>query len=90
MKDTKKGRFISSGFAQLDELAGGFSEGELTVIGGRPGIGKTSLILSMILSHIINHVPVGIYSLELTKEALTDRIISVKTKIPLHSLRVVN
>lgn len=86
-KGLRKGIYISSGFAQLDELIGGFYEGELTVIGGRPGIGKTSLILSIILSLLKNHIPVALYSLELTREALIDRLVSMKKKIPITLLR---
>lgn len=79
---------ISSGFAQLDEISGGFWEGELTIIGGRPGIGKTSLILAMIQSHLHNNIPVAIYSLELTKEAIIDRLVSIKKRIPVAQLRI--
>lgn len=86
-KEMNERQFISSGFAQMDELIGGFYEGELTVIGGRPGIGKTSLILSMIQSQLKNQLPVAIYSLELTKEAIIDRLISIREKIPISQLR---
>lgn len=87
-QERNKDKFIASGFAQMDEIIGGFWQGELTVIGGRPGIGKTSLILSMINYHMRNQVPVAIYSLELTKEAIIDRLICMKEKIPITQLRV--
>ena len=85
--DERKGKAITSGFAQLDEIINGFSKGELVVIGGRPGIGKTSLVLSMILNHLKNRIPVAIYSLELTREAITDRLVSIRNWIPITQLK---
>lgn len=85
--DDKTGTTIISGFAQLDEIINGFIEGELVVIGGRPGMGKTSLILTMILNHIKNHIPVAIYSLELTRETIIDRLVSIINRIPITQLK---
>lgn len=86
-KGVAKERFIRSGFPQLDELIGGFFEGELIVIGSRPGIGKTSVILSMILNHIRDLIPVAVYSLELERLAISDRLISMDSRIPVSQLR---
>ncbi len=87
-KGTTKVKCVSSGFPQLDELIGGFFEGELVVIASRPGIGKTSVILSMILSHVRDQIPAAIYSLELERMAITNRLISMDAKIPVSQLRM--
>jgi replicative DNA helicase len=85
--EEKKGKGIFSGFAQLDEIINGFIQGELVVIGGRPGIGKTSLIMPMILNHLKKHIPVAIYSLELAREAIIDRLVSIRNRIPITQLK---
>lgn len=86
-KAKRKGDYITTGFVQLDEVIGGFFKGELIIIGGRPGSGKTSLLLSFILNQLANKIPVALCSLELTREAILDRLVTMKKKIPVTQLK---
>lgn len=62
--------YITSGFRDFDSKIGGFAKGELTLIGGRPGIGKTTLGMSIAIRATYSS---AYFSLELTKEQLKKR-----------------
>ncbi|MCL4492932.1 MAG: replicative DNA helicase [Nitrospirae bacterium] len=66
----------SSGFKDLDELTSGFQPGDLIIIGGRPGMGKTAFALN-IAQHlgVEQKEPVAIFSLEMSKEQLALRML---------------
>jgi len=66
----------ASGFKDLDELTSGFQPGELIIIGGRPGMGKTAFALN-IAQHVGVELkePVAIFSLEMSKEQLAMRML---------------
>ena len=53
---------IESGFRALDILKGGWFRGEFCIIGGRPGIGKTGFVLSVISNLLHDDVPVSLFS----------------------------
>ncbi len=79
---------ISTGFDRLDEMTTGFHGGELIIIGARPGMGKTSLMLTIAQNAAIKHqVPVAIFSLEMAKEQIVLRMICSEAKVDLHRLR---
>lgn len=80
---------IPSGFPDLDRLTTGFHGGDLIIIAGRPGMGKTSFALS-IAKYVAQkeNLPVGIFSLEMTKEQLALRLLSFISHIPLYDLRL--
>ncbi|NPB05086.1 MAG: replicative DNA helicase [Aquificae bacterium] len=80
---------IPSGFPDLDRLTTGFHGGELIIVAGRPGMGKSSFALS-IAKHVAQKegLPVGIFSLEMSKEQLALRLLSFLSLIPLHNLRL--
>jgi len=67
---------IASGFNDLDEITSGFQPGDLIIVGGRPGMGKTAFALN-----IAQHVgigmkePIAIFSLEMSKEQLAMRML---------------
>lgn len=65
------------GFPDIDRITGGLRNGELTIIAGRPGMGKTSMLLN-IACHLAveKQIPVGMFSLEMSKETLMARIVS--------------
>lgn len=62
---------ISSGFEELDAITKGFNKGEIVIIGARPGMGKTSFLLS-VLTHISieKKIPSAYFSLDLTSERI--------------------
>ena len=81
-------RGIPTGFNQLDNLLSGFQKSDLVVIGARPSVGKTSLVLGMMAHAAIKHnVPVGIFSIEMSREQVIDRIIAAEAGVALWKLR---
>lgn len=71
---------ISSGFPTLDKITMGWQEGNLIVIGARPGHGKTAIALNMARSAAVDHnIPTAFFTLEMTSLELADRIIGTET-----------
>lgn len=66
---------IKSGFAELDSMIHGFRPGQFVVIGGRPGMGKTSFALDIAVDAIMNDKAVLIFSLEMPKKDLVARLL---------------
>ena len=74
-KDPNKVTGIQSGFRDLDKIMNGFKPSELIVIAGRPAMGKTALALSMAQNAALKYSKsVAIFSLEMSKEQLVDRM----------------
>ena len=67
---------IPSGFKELDEVTGGWHKSDLIVIGARPAVGKTSLMLTMAKEMGIHENPVAIISLEMSNKQLENRLIT--------------
>lgn len=78
---------IPSGFEELDALTGGFQKGDLVIIGARPSMGKTSFLLTMLCSAARKIGPVMIFSLEMSAQALTNRMIASESGVGSHILR---
>lgn len=73
---------LSSGFNSLDLLTQGFQKSDLIILAGRPSVGKTALSLTLSLNLIRNsRLPVIFFSLEMSKEQIMYRILSLETKI---------
>lgn len=79
---------VATGFADLDELTSGLQPADLVIIGARPSMGKTALCLN-IAQHaaIDDKVPVAIFSLEMSKEALTERMLSSEARVDSQRMR---
>jgi replicative DNA helicase len=68
---------IKTGYYDLDNLVGGFTPGELVILGGRPSIGKSLIACSIAFEIACAYTePVMIFSLEMTKESIIRRFIS--------------
>jgi len=68
---------VSTGYADLDRLTSGFQSSELIILAARPSQGKTALALNMAQNIAINAgLPVAIFSLEMSKESLLQRLVS--------------
>lgn len=79
---------IDTGFHELNIATTGFNEGDLVVIGARPGMGKTALILSMALKMLTGGKGIALFSLEMPSEQLMLRMMSARALIPLQKLRM--
>jgi replicative DNA helicase len=79
---------IPSGFKDLDELTSGFQPGDLIIIGGRPGMGKTAFSLN-IAQHVGVELgePVAFFSLEMSKEQIAMRLLSSLAMVNASALR---
>lgn len=80
---------VSSGFTKLDEMTGGFREGELIIIAARPAMGKTAFALN-IASHVCGprvRKPVAVFSLEMSKESLLTRMVCAAARVDQHRFR---
>ena len=78
---------VSSSFTELDHLTSGFQSGELTIIAARPSMGKTALSLNIALNASLNGKKVAFFSIEMAKEQVLKRLLSLTGKIPLSNLR---
>lgn len=80
---------IPTGFSAIDELTGGFRSGEVTILASSPAIGKSAFAinLSNYLS-IKNTYKVAYFSIEMSKEQLTKRLLALNAKISTQQLQV--
>jgi len=78
---------VHSGFQYLDEMTNGFQPSDLIIIAGRPSMGKTALALSVAKNIAIKKIPVAFFSLEMSKEQLATRLLSLTAKIDSSMLR---
>ena len=87
-KHKRELRGLATGFTALDNILGGLQKSDLIILASRPSLGKSTLALN-IGSHIaINKkIPVGIFSLEMSKDQLVDRLIADQAGIDLWRLR---
>ncbi len=73
---------IPSGFHDLDRMTNGFKHSDMVIIAGRPSMGKTSLVLNVALHAAVNEKkPVAIFSLEMSKEQLVERMLCEQARI---------
>jgi len=79
---------VPTGFADLDRLTGGLQKSDLVVLASRPGIGKTSLALSLAHNAAVQYRnSMAIFSLEMSKEQLVQRLLSMDASIDQQRLR---
>jgi replicative DNA helicase len=79
---------LASGFYDLDSLTQGFQKSDLIIIAGRPSMGKTALSLNITLNIMKSlKLPVLFFSLEMSKEQIIYRILSIETNIIQNKLR---
>lgn len=81
-------RGIPTGFRELDRILAGLQKSDLIIIGARPACGKTTFVMDMVRHAAVRHkVPVGVFSLEMSKEQLVDRMLSSESNVDLWRIR---
>ncbi|PIZ99576.1 MAG: replicative DNA helicase [Candidatus Komeilibacteria bacterium CG_4_10_14_0_2_um_filter_37_10] len=87
-REAGKIRGIPTGFPDLDNLLAGLQKSDLIIIAARPSVGKTSLALD-IARHVATREKknVGIFSLEMSKEQLVDRLLCAEANVSLWKMR---
>ena len=79
---------VETGYYELDEITSGFQKGDFIVVAGRPSMCKTAIVLNIAsYAAIKNNTPVGIFSLEMSGEALVQRLLCSEAKVSLRNLR---
>lgn len=79
---------VPTGFKDLDKLLGGLQKSDLLIVAGRPGMGKTSWLLSLALNAARAKQRIAIFSLEMSVEQIVQRLVSSETGISSHVLRL--
>jgi len=81
--------YTLSGFTGLDELLGGFQHSDLIIVGGRPSMGKTSLVLNIARNAAVKQgACVALFSLEMARDSLVWRLLSSESGVNLSRIRL--
>lgn len=81
-------RGVPTGFKDLDSLLAGLQPSDLIILAGRPSMGKSSFVSSIILNAAVSaKVPVGFFSLEMSKEQVVDRFLCAQAGVDSWKLR---
>jgi len=90
-REKGKLRGISTGFHELDNVLAGLQKSDLVILAARPSVGKTTLAMDIArLAAKKSKIPVGVFSLEMSKEQLVDRMICSEAGIDLWKMRTGN
>ena len=85
-KDQLRG--VPTGFKEIDNLLAGLQKSDLVILAARPSVGKTSLALDIARNAAVDHnIPVGIFSLEMSAQQLTQRMLSSASRVDAWKLR---
>lgn len=80
---------VPTGFYELNNRTGGLHGGELIIIAGRPGMGKSSFAVNIAENAAIqDHVPVAIFNLEMSKTMIVNRILCSQAMVDSHKVRL--
>jgi len=79
---------VPSGFTDLDEMTSGFQNSDLVIVAARPSMGKTAFVLNVAqYAAIEQNIPVAVFSLEMSKEALVQRMLTAEARVDAQKLR---
>jgi replicative DNA helicase len=81
---------VPTGYTELDRLTSGLQNSDLIIVAGRPSMGKTALCLNIaqyVATMKENPLPVGVFSMEMSKEQLVTRLLSSESEIDHSKLR---
>ncbi|MEK7610967.1 MAG: replicative DNA helicase [Patescibacteria group bacterium] len=75
-------RGVPTGFPSVDRMLSGLQESNLIIVAGRPSLGKSSLALNLAQAATVDHkIPVAIFSLEMSREQLADRLLAAQADV---------
>ena len=78
---------VPSGYPSIDRMTRGWNRGELIVIGGRPCVGKSTLLLRMARNCAVQFgLPAAFFSMQMSSAEASNRLISAETGIPMQKL----
>ncbi|HEX5243061.1 MAG TPA: replicative DNA helicase [Tepidisphaeraceae bacterium] len=88
MIDSGGKRGIETGFFELDDMLNGLQNGEMIIVAARPSMGKTAFAMN-IVEHVAadNRLPCAVFSLEMSKQQLAQRMLCSRGNIDAHKLR---
>lgn len=90
-KDKAKIRGIPTGYADMDDMLAGLQRSDLFILAARPAMGKTAFVLNLAHNVAVQaKEPVLIFSLEMSKEQLVDRLLSMESGVDAWALRTGN
>lgn len=90
-KDKKKLRGIPTGFKDIDDTLAGLQRSDLFILAARPSMGKTAFVLNLAHNVAVDaKEPVLVFSLEMSKEQLVDRMLSMQSGVDAWALRTGN
>src|SRR5699024_11085445 len=79
---------VPTGFSDLDRLLNGLHPGQLIIVAGRPGLGKSTAAMDFSRAASVKHnMASAIFSLEMSKVEIVMRLLSAEARVPLHVLR---
>ncbi len=79
---------VATGFLEFDHQTAGLQNADLIVIAGRPSMGKSALAISIAeYAGVIEKIPVGFFSLEMSKEQLVQRMLCSHARVDTHKVR---
>ena len=76
---SKEDRLIKTGYHNIDKFAGGLTRGELSIVGGRPGHGKSTMLLNMLSRVIKSGKKVVLFNRELTNSEVLKKLIALES-----------
>ncbi len=90
-KACRKGEAVMdfpTGFISLDKALFGFEKGEVVIVGSRPGMGKTSFLLTMAYNlSLFHHIPVAYISIESSPQQIMYRLLAIDIGLPVTSMK---
>lgn len=78
---------LATHFRELDEMTSGMQPGEMLIVAARPSMGKTSFALNVAENVALMGTPVGVFSLEMGKQQLAERLLCSRSEVDSHKLR---
>jgi replicative DNA helicase len=88
MIENRGQRGLETGFFELDDMLNGLQNGEMIIVAARPSMGKTAIAMN-IIEHVAadNRLPAAVFSLEMSKQQLAQRMLCSRGQIDAHKLR---